>query len=161
MRTGTFGQTLTGDRSVDGTASMGGLLQTNALPWVKAGQSSYDLNWRLEGNRDAQAAAELLLEVTGINGSPPPQGTTGLSVELEAPRAALSDLGKPSPSLTEQLWIRLVSAPGADPSLVSISKIFANGTLRTLAPGSAAIQTAGGVGSPYFLLLNLDFRQRW
>ena len=80
---------------------------------------------------------------------------------MEAPQTALSNLGKPSSSLTEQLWIPLVSAPGADPSLVSISKIFANGTLRTLAPGSAEIQTAGGVGSPYFLLFDLDFSQRW
>lgn len=82
-------------------------------------------------------------------------------MELEAPQTALSNLGKPSTSLTEQLWIRLVSAPGADPRLVSISKIFANGTLWTLAPGSAEIQTAGGVGSPYFLLFDLDFSQRW
>ena len=80
---------------------------------------------------------------------------------MEAPQTALSNLRKPSTSLTAQLWIRPVSAPGADPGLVSMPKIFADGTPQTLVPGSAEIQTTGGVGSPDFLRFDLDFIQRW
>lgn len=157
MRTNTFGQILRGDLTVNGSTTQNTPLETNALPWTRSSQNLYNVTWRLEGNPDVPTALQLTLGVSEpLN---PSAGTTNLSMKL--PQTSFTNLIPPklSTSNMEQLWIRLAGVPNQSDSSVTISKIFANGTLNTLA--DPKIETSSGLGSPYFLLFGVDFSQNW